>query len=312
MTPKILVITGPTATGKTKLGIELAKKLGGEVISADSMQIYKGMDIGTAKPTKQEMDGVLHHLISTVDPSESYSAARFVSEASAIADDILRRAKLPVLVGGTGLYIDSLVSARDFMGENEMLRFELSERYDNEGSEKMFSLLSEHDPESAAKLHPNDKKRIIRALEVFYLTGKKISDHNIETQQRACRYDTCKIALNYADRKTLYEKIDQRVDRMIEKGLKYEVKALLASGVDRKSTAMQAIGYKEMAMALNGVITFEKAVELIKTRSRRYAKRQLSWLNRKEDVHWIIWENEPDYLKAFQKSTTFVKDYGII
>jgi tRNA dimethylallyltransferase len=312
MKPRILVITGPTATGKTRLGIELAKMFNGEVISADSMQIYKGMDIGTAKPSDEEMDGIKHHLISTVDPSENYSAARFVREASAIADDILRRAKLPILVGGTGLYIDSLITDRDFLGGNEALRASLSERYDREGAAKMLELLAEHDPESAAKLHPNDKKRIVRALEVFFATGRKISDHNMRTLQKAVRYDACKIALNYADRKILYRKIDLRVDRMIDEGLTGEVKTLLESGIDKKSTAMQAIGYKEISMALSGELTFDEAVELVKTRSRRYAKRQLSWLKGQQNIHWITWENEPDYLKACQYSTTFVEKCGII
>ncbi len=312
MPPKVLVITGPTATGKTKLGVALAKKFGGEVISADSMQIYKGMDIGTATPTAEEMSGIPHHLISSVDPREKYSAARYVSEASAIADSLIKRGMLPVIVGGTGLYIDSLIASRDFLGGDDALRAELAQRYDAEGSESMHALLARLDPKSADRLHPNDKKRIVRALEVYYATGKTMTDHNTQTQARSVRYDACTIALNYADRKALYQKIDARVDRMMAGGFVREVKTLMDAGLALTGTAMQAIGYKEISMALSGLLSLDEAVEQVKTQTRRYAKRQISWLNGKSDVHWILWENEPDFQKACQCSTIFVENYGII
>lgn len=310
--PKVIVITGPTATGKTKLGVLLAKKYGGEIISADSMQIYKGMDIGTATPDEQEMDGVPHHLISTVDPKESYSAARFVEEASEIIENIIKRGKIPFIVGGTGLYIDSLLYSRNFMGSNPQLRKEFSERYDREGAEVMHELLSKCDPESAEKLHVNDKKRIVRALEVYYGTGKTISAHNLETKTREPAYDALWIGLNFKDRKDLYRRINERVDDMIANGLVEEAKAVLASGVSKSSTAMQAIGYKEIIAYIDDEMSLDEAVENIKQRSRRYAKRQISWLNGKRGVNWIIWENEPEYQKACHCSTKFVENYGIL
>lgn len=310
--PGLIVVTGPTATGKTKLGVLLAKNYGGEIISADSMQIYKGMDIGTATPSEHEMDGVPHHLINTVLPSESYSAARFVKEASEAVDNIINRGNIPFIVGGTGLYIDSLIYSRSFMGGDPKLRAEFSERYDREGAEAMIRLLSECDPESAGKLHINDKKRIVRALEVYYSTGKTISAHNQESRAGKPVYDALWIALNYKNREDLYEKINARVDQMIANGLVDEAKALLDSGASRSSTAMQAIGYKEIAAYLDGELSLDEAVELIKQQSRRYAKRQLSWLNGKQGINWIIWDNEPEYQKACQCSTIFVKNYGII
>lgn len=309
---KVIVITGPTATGKTKLGVMLAKKYGGEVVSADSMQIYKGMDIGTATPDAQEMDGVPHHLISTIDPTESYSAARFVKEASKIVDNIIERGKIPFLVGGTGLYIDSLLYSRSFMGSNPQLRKEFSERYDREGAEAMLGLLSKSDPESAGRLHINDKKRIVRALEVYYGTGKTISAHNLETKTRKPTYDALWIGLNYKNRKDLYERINKRVDNMIDNGLVEEAKALLSSGVSRNSTAMQAIGYKEIIAYIDGEMSLDESVEIIKQQSRRYAKRQISWLNGKHEINWIIWENGPEYQKACHCSTKFVENYGIL
>lgn len=311
---KIVVITGPTATGKTALGVHLAKQLNGEVVSADSMQLYKGFDIGTAKVSFLETQGVPHHMLDVACPSEDYSAARYVEEAEGCVHDILRRGKLPVIVGGTGLYIDSLIAGRGFAGgePDKALRKELSERYDAIGGEKMLAELEKIDPARAEKLHASDKKRIVRALEVFYSTGKTISEHDLETQRRPNRFDAAIIALSFADREKLYARIDARVDKMLELGLLDEVSSLLQSGVQETATAMQAIGYKELVSFLRGEIDYGDAVEKIKRTSRRYAKRQLTWLRRNPEINWILWDGEPDFAKARQDSAVFLREHGII
>ena len=238
MQPKIVVITGPTASGKTALGVALAQRLGGEVVSADSMQIYRGMDIGTAKPTPEEMQGVPHHMIDIADPAENYSVSRYAAQAAACVDDILARGKLPIVVGGTGLYIDSLIAGRTFADgtADTALRQELSERYDEIGGEGLLGELRKVDPERAARLHPADKKRIVRAMEVYILTGKTITQHDAETRAVPPRYDAAKIALDFADRQDLYDRIDRRVDAMVRQGLFDEVRALLAAGASMAST----------------------------------------------------------------------------
>ena len=310
MPPKIAVITGPTATGKTKLGVLLSKMLGGEVVSADSMQLYRGMDIGTAKPTAAEMDGVPHHLIDVASPSERWSAARYVEAAAAACDDILSRGKLPIVVGGTGLYIDSLISGRSFAGggdDADAVRQELTERYDELGGKALLRELSQIDPERAAKLHPSDKKRIVRAYEVWLLTGKTITEHDEETRRLPPRYSARMIALDFEDRQDLYDRIDSRVDAMVEAGLFEEVRALLAAGLPEDSTAMQAIGYKEAAAALRGEWSREAAIDAIKRESRRYAKRQLTWLRAKPNLLWIRWKKLPDFDFALQDSTSFLR-----
>ena len=231
MQPKLVVITGPTASGKTALGVMLAQRLGGEVVSADSMQIYRGMDIGTAKPTPEEMQGVPHHMIDIADPTENYSVSRYAAEAAACVDDILARGKLPIVVGGTGLYIDSLIAGRTFADgtADTALRQELNERYDEIGGEGLLGELRKFDPERAAKLHPADKKRIVRAMEVYILTGRTITQHDAETRAVPPRYDAAKIALTFADRQDLYARIDRRVDAMMQQGLLDEVRALRRS-----------------------------------------------------------------------------------
>lgn len=308
----VVVITGPTATGKTKLGIMLAQCFDGEVISADSMQLYKHMDIGTATPDEAEMEGVRHHMLSVIEPWEDYSVSRYVEDAAACVDDVISRGKLPIIVGGTGLYIDSLLSGRGFMGGDPALREKFSIQYDAEGGEAMLRLLAEVDADSARRLHANDKKRIVRALEVYHATGKSITEHNIETQSLPPRYRSCKIALTFEERERLYERIERRVDLMMEAGLLDEVQRLIAMGVDEKTTAMQAIGYKEIVLALRGECSIDEAVETVKRESRRYAKRQLSWLSGKKDVNWIRWKTQPDYAWARQLSTSFMENDGII
>ncbi|MDO5444141.1 MAG: tRNA (adenosine(37)-N6)-dimethylallyltransferase MiaA [Eubacteriales bacterium] len=279
---KVIVIAGPTASGKTALSLDLALRLGGEIVSADSMQIYRRMDIGTAKATPEEQAIVPHHMIDIVDPGENYSVARYVEEASACCEDILSRGKVPVITGGTGLYIDSLLSGRDF-GEydgSESLREELNSRYDNSGGEKMLSDLKEFDPERASILHASDKKRIVRAFEVYILSGETITAHDERTKSIPPRYSSLYMIPGFTDRSLLYNRIDLRVDEMMSSGLVSEVKALLESGLSAECTAMQAIGYKETAQHLDGSFSLPEATDLIKQASRRYAKRQLTWFNR--------------------------------
>ncbi len=313
MQPKLVVITGPTASGKTALGVALARRLGGEVVSADSMQIYRGMDIGTAKPTPEEMQGVPHHMIDIADPAENYSVSRYAKEASACVDDILARGKLPIVVGGTGLYIDSLIAGRTFADgtADTALRQELSERYDEIGGEGLLGELRKVDPERAAKLHPADKKRIVRAMEVYILTGRTITQHDAETRAVPPRYDAAKIALDFAVRQDLYDRIDRRVDIMVQQGLFDEVRALLAAGVPTDCTAMQAIGYKEAVAAVQGKAAPQDAVAAIQLASRRYAKRQLTWLRRDADLFWLRHEKTPDMDRACRLSTQFLSARGI-
>ena len=313
MIPKIVVVTGPTATGKTKLAVALARDLNGEIVSADSMQIYRGMDIGTAKVTPNEAQGVPHHMIDVAGPDESFSVARYVHDAGRCVDDILSRGKLPILAGGTNLYIDSLVSGRDF-AENEgdnALRESLGAEYDALGGEAMLERLREIDPERAAKLHPADKRRIIRAIEVYTLSGRTITQHDAETKAIPPRYEAVRIVLDYEDRAELYRRIDSRVDEMVAQGLFDEVKALLDEGLSPDMTAMQAIGYKEPAAFFRGELTREEAIELIKRESRRYAKRQLTWLRRDDSALRIRWGVSPDFNEARRLSTEYLHSRGL-
>lgn len=305
MPSNIIVITGPTATGKTALGVALAQELNGEVVSADSMQIYRRMDIGTAKPTPEELQAVPHHMIDIIEPSAPYSVAQYVQDASRCIDDIVSRGRQPILVGGTGLYIDSLISGRTFADHpgDPATRQALADRYDVVGGEAMWQELAKVDPERAEKLHPRDKRRIVRALEVFQLTGKTITEHDAETRRLPPRYHAMQIALTFADRTQLYNRIDRRVDLMVAAGLFHEVQTLLEEGLDAHCTAMQAIGYKEVVCALQGALTEQDAIALIKQESRRYAKRQLTWLRRNPKLHWIQWKNEPDFQTIRHTST---------
>ena len=314
MPKKLLVITGPTAAGKTGLSIRLAKAFDGEVVSADSMQVYRGMDIGTAKPSLSERDGVPHHMLDVADPWEPYSVARYVEEAALCVEAVLTRGRLPILVGGTGLYIDSLLSGRCFARppEDETLRNTLKSRYDREGGEALWRELREIDPEAAARLHPRDKKRVLRALEVFLLTGKTISAHNRETQRAPRPYETLKIALTAQDRADLYRRINQRVEEMVHLGLFHEVEGLLQAGLSPGSTAMQAIGYKEAARALSGAVPTDLAIAEIQQESRRYAKRQLSWFRRDPEIKWLTWAKTPDIENLLQISTQFCFAAGIM
>jgi len=291
----ILVITGPTATGKSALGVKLAQEIGGEIVSADSMQVYKYMDIGTAKPTVAERNGVPHYLIDFLPPWEDYSVASYVEDASKCIDDIFKRGKIPVLVGGTGFYIDSLLTGRVFSARgDDSLRKQLEDEFDNIGGDAMLEKLREIDADRALKLHSNDKKRIVRAIEAFMTTGISISRHDLESKSVPPRYESIKFALTFSDRKELYERINRRVDGMMLRGLVDEVKSLLQMGVSSESTSMQAIGYKEISAALRGDNDMAYAEEKIKMESRRYAKRQLTWLRRDDEVVWINRENSFD------------------
>ncbi len=312
-TPKILCIVGPTACGKTTLGILLAKQLHGEVVSVDSMQIYRGMTIGTAAPTAAEMDGVPHHMVAIADPEENWSVARFVEEADRCIQDILHRGKLPILVGGTGLYLDAIIAGRTFApgisgGE---IRTTLEHRLATEGIAPLHEELRAVDPESAERLPLADEKRILRALEVYLETGKTMTQHNQESQQIPKKYDATYIGLAFADRADMRALIDRRVDLMVENGLLDEIRALLARGLDRSCTALQAIGYKEFLAALDGEASMADAIEEVKLRSRQYAKRQLTWLRRNPAIFWIHWEKERDFSAAIRLSTDFLASQGI-
>ena len=285
----IICIAGPTASGKTALAVEVAKLTNGEVVSCDSMQIDKRMDIGTAKPTAEEMQGIPHHMIDVAEPDEDFSVSRYCEMAAPIVDDILARGKTAVIAGGTGLYMDSLIRGNDFApfpstGQRE----KLEARADEMGMEYMMDWLRRIDPEAAARIH--DRKRALRALEVYLETGETITEHNRKTQLIPPRYTPLWLGLDFADRAELYQRIDLRVDIMLQQGLVEEIRNLLASGISAKCTAMQAIGYKEFVSALEGSGTIEEAAADVQKSSRHYAKRQLTWFRRNKSMNWLVRE----------------------
>ena len=291
--PALLVIAGPTAAGKTALGIALAKRLDGEIVSADSMQIYRGMDIGTAKATVQEQREVPHHMLDLLRPGENYSVSRYADEAEKACGEIFRRGRQPVVVGGTGLYIDALIAGRQFAGTEEKrddssLREALSADYEHLGGEEMLRRLREVDPEKAGKLAPTDRRRIIRALEIYRLTGKTMSAHDMESRLQPPAFRALYTVVSFEDREKLYRRIEDRVDRMCREGLFEETQRLLDMGIPETSTCMQAIGYRQAAQALRGEISREEAVGLIKQATRRYAKRQLTWFRRHDEALWLF------------------------
>ena len=282
----IICIAGPTASGKTALAVELAKELNGEVVSCDSMYVYKRMNIGTAKPTEEEMQGIVHHMIDVAEPEEDFSVGKYCAMAAPIVDDIVARGKTAIIAGGTGLYMDSLIKGNDFAPfPSTGIREKLEAQADAEGMEAMTAWLQSVDPESAARIH--DRKRILRALEVYLETGETITEHNRRTQAIPPRYNPLWIGLDFAERSELYRRIDLRVDIMLQQGLVEEIKELLSSGIPEKCTAMQAIGYKEFVAALNGDRTIEEAAEEVRKASRHYAKRQLTWFRRNKNMHWL-------------------------
>ena len=283
----IICIAGPTASGKTALAVELAKELNGEVVSCDSMQIYKRMDIGTAKPTIEEMQGIPHHMIDVAQPDEDFSVSKYCEMASPIIDDIVARGKTAIVAGGTGLYMDSLIKGNDFAPfPSTGHRQRLEDKLTAVGLDAMLAELAAVDPEAAARSQRNPR-RVIRALEVYYETGETITSHNLKTQAVPPRYNPLWLGLDFEPRALLYERIDLRVGIMLEMGLEKEIRDLLSSGISPKCTAMQAIGYKEFVAALDGQCTMEEAADEVRKASRRYAKRQLTWFRRNVKMHWL-------------------------
>lgn len=285
---QVIVIAGPTASGKTGLSVEVAKQLNTEIISADSMQIYRGMDVGTAKVTPAEQQGIQHHMIDVVSPMENYNVSRYVEEAKACVESVLQQGKIPVIAGGTGLYINSLVYGYDLapIPSDDAIRAELTALYEEKGGEYLLEELRKIDPKTAERLHPNNARRLIRALEVYRIAGTTISQQEERTKNAPKPYDVLFFVLD-TQREHLYERINQRVDIMVKNGLVDEVKGLLSKNIPKTCTAMQAIGYKEIVEYLDGYLTLEEAVDKIKQESRRYAKRQLTWFRRNEEAVWL-------------------------
>ena len=283
----ILCLAGPTASGKTALAVELAKDLNGEVVSCDSMQVYRRMDIGTAKPSREEMQGIPHHMIDVAEPDEDFSVSRYCAMAAPIVDDIVARGKTAIIAGGTGLYMDSLIRGNDFAPfPSTGVRERLEAEADEVGLPAMLARLREIDPDTADRV--SDRKRILRALEVYLETGETITEHNRKTRLIPPKYTPLWLGLDFADRGELYRRIDKRVDIMLEMGLMEEIRSLLDSGIPEKCTAMQAIGYKEFVNALEGREPLSQAAEEVKKASRHYAKRQLTWFRRNPAVRWLV------------------------
>ena len=302
--PLAVALVGPTASGKSSLAVKIAKHLTGEVVSADSMQIYKHMDIATAKVTAEEMQGVPHHLIDFVEPWESFSVAEYKALALSCIDDIVRRGKLPVLAGGTGFYVDTVINNTSFLDyEKTDIRKKLLLRAESEGIEVLWNELSKVDKESAEKIHKNDLKRIVRALELYSATGKTMTEQRRLSHLEESGYSFCLIGLTAENRQFLYDRIDRRVDLMLKNGLLEEAKSFFE--LEHSQTAKQAIGYKELKPYFDGVLTLEEATENLKRETRRYAKRQLSWFRRNENINWL-------YIDKESEETLFIKSLEII
>ena len=312
MENRLICICGPTASGKTALSVALAEQLHTEIISADSMQIYRGMDIGTAKPTTGERKGVPHHMLDICAPDEPFSVARYVELADAAAQDILARGRIPIVAGGTGLDMDALIECSTFSGDETDLS--VREKYQRmareQGNAAVHACLSAVDPESAGKLHPNNLKRVIRALEVYEQTGMTIQQLNRLHKRSAPKYRAAKIGVCPARRETLYQRIDSRVDQMLIDGLLEETRRLWMQGA-LTGTAAQAIGYKELLGYLEGLQSLEECVALLKQRSRNYAKRQLTWLKRDDNIHWIYYNNSEDFASVLQDATNYLQKLGV-
>ncbi len=305
----IICVVGPTASGKTALAVELAKFTGGEVVSCDSMQIYKHMNIGTAKPTKEEMQGIPHHMIDVVEPDEDFSVSRYCQMAAPIVEDILSRGKMCIIAGGTGLYVDSLIKGNDFAPvPSTGCREHLEQRLCAEGIEPLLTELASIDPESAQRSQGNPR-RIIRALEVYRETGETLTAHNLKTQAIPPRFSPLWIGLDYVNRQDLYDRINLRVELMLKDGLLEEIQNLLSSGISEKATAMQAIGYKEFVDALHGRATIEQAVAQLQQSSRRYAKRQLTWFRRNPSVHWLLRESGQPAEEIFSQARLLAQNF---
>jgi tRNA dimethylallyltransferase len=308
----VIVIVGPTASGKTKVSIELAKSFDGEIVSADSMQVYKYMDIGTAKPDLDEMSGIKHYLIDELYPDEEYNVARFQELAKIFIDEIIEKNKLPIIAGGTGLYVNSLIYNLNF--SETISDWELRERLNKEAEEKgnkyLHDKLKEVDPEAAEKIHENNVKRVIRALEVYEYTKRPISYHQEISKAEPPKHKFIIIGLRM-DRELLYERINRRVDIMIEKGLVEEVKKLVDLGYDKNTIAMQGIGYKEILAFLRGETTLEEAIYIIKRDTRHYAKRQITWFKKIENIHWVDVDKCSDESEVLENIKDYIASYGI-
>ncbi len=304
---RLVILGGPTACGKSKIGVQLAKRTGGEVISADSMQVYRGMDIGTAKLSPAEMEGVPHYLIDVLDPTEEFDVSRFQQLAKEAMDEIYSHGHVPILVGGTGFYIQALLYDIDLTGQEKdpAYRDELNRYAAEEGPQALHEKLARVDPEAARVIHPNNVKRVIRALEYYHLSGEKISEHNEKERKKASPYDYRYFVLT-DDRESLYARIDARVDQMIRDGLVEEVRKLKEAGADASMTSMQGLGYREILAYLDGASSLEEAVSRIKEDTRHYAKRQLTWFKREKQAHWIdrsAWPDEEAIVQEILKYT---------
>ncbi|MCD7763438.1 MAG: tRNA (adenosine(37)-N6)-dimethylallyltransferase MiaA [Lachnospiraceae bacterium] len=286
--PPLIVLTGPTAVGKTHLSVELAKRIGGEIISADSMQVYRGMDIGSAKVTPEEMQGVPHHLIDEFEPWEEFHVVKFQQYAARYINEIQARGRIPILVGGTGFYIQAVLYGIDFTehGSDSSYREALETLAKEQDPQVLHDMLREVDPESADAIHQNNVKRVIRALEFYHETGTKISAHNAQEREKQSPYNFAYFVLN-DDRAALYDRIDHRVDKMMEAGLLDEVRRLRNEGCTRDMVSMQGLGYKEMLDYLDGKYSLDEAVRILKRDTRHFAKRQLTWFRRERDVIWL-------------------------
>ncbi len=307
MKEKLIIIAGPTGVGKTSLSLELAKRLDSEIISADSMQIYKHMNIGTDKVREDEMQDIPHHLVDFLDLDREFSVSDYREQAKEKISQINAKGKIPILVGGTGLYINSLVYDLNFtrVASNDHIRDRLEKELEDYGNQHLLDKLEKVDPKSAQRIHLNDARRIIRALEIYEVTGKPMSEHNKDFRKTNNEYDLTMIALN-RDRQDLYESINARVDMMMERGLIEEVQGILDMGYDKNLVSMQGIGYKEIIMYLDGEISLERAVELIKQGSRNYAKRQLTWFKRDDRIRWFDLDAYPDFKSLKEEVIEYV------
>ncbi len=312
MQNRLICVAGPTASGKTALSVALAKQRGTDIISADSMQVYRGMNIGTAKPTEQERQGVSHHLIDILEPEEPFSVARFVELADACAQNLLAQGKIPVVAGGTSLYMDALIECSTFSGDeaDSETRRELRRLADTHGVDYVHELLRQVDPAGAARLHPNNVKRVIRALEVYRQTGMTLDTFNALHKRPAPKYRASIIGVCPQSRETLYRRIDARVDSMLEQGLLDEARALHGAG-KLTGTAGQAIGYKELSDYLEGRDSLENCVQVLQRRTRNYAKRQLTWLKRDDRIHWIYYNEDTPFAQLLQNATEYLDAQGV-
>ncbi|MDO5547286.1 MAG: tRNA (adenosine(37)-N6)-dimethylallyltransferase MiaA [Eubacteriales bacterium] len=313
MQQRLICIVGPTASGKTALSIALAKQLDTEIISSDSMQIYREMDVGTAKPDWAERDGIPHHMLDVAEPGEDFSVARYQEMADDCAQSILARGRIPIVCGGTGLYLDALIEGNTFSGEETSapLRAYFREIGERSGVQVLHQMLRAVDPESAQRIHENNVKRVIRALEVYAQTGRPIGEYNAQNKPKEPKYDAVLLALCPSDRTVLYERINRRVDQMMEQGLLEETRRLWSEGKLR-GTAAQAIGYKELVPYLEGNDTLENCVETLKQASRNYAKRQLTWLRRDKRVIWLNYDSAEDFPGLLQRATEVLSERGFL